>query len=106
MLTTLKRKPYQRRINAAVRKMNKQLEQDDFLRKHCDVYISQTQSYFWRYEDKSGATMNVILCITDRVTGAQSRQCFCFRDFYNGWSWYYWEWVNNFILKLRKKGDW
>lgn len=85
--------------------MNKQLAEDDFLRKYCDVYIRQTQSWFQRYEDKSGATMNVMLCITDRVTGAQRKQCFPFYKF-DGWVWDFWEWVNNFVLDLRRKGDW
>ena len=105
MLTTLKRKPYQRRINAAVRKMNKQLAEDNFLRQHCDVYIRQTQSYFWRYADKSSATMNVMLCITDRVTGARRKQCFRYYEL-DGWTWNFWEWVNDFVLDLRKMGQW
>lgn len=105
MLTTLKRKPYQRRINATVRKMNKQLAEDDFLREHCDVYIRQERACFWRYEDKSGATMNVMLRVTDRITGATRRQYFHFYEF-DGWTWNFWEWVNNFVLDLRRKGDW
>ena len=104
MLTTLKRKSYQRRINAAVRKMNKQLAEDDFLRQYCDVYIRQETAHFYRYEDKSGAGMNVRLCITDKVTGAQARQCFAYYRF--EWGWDFWCWVNDFVCDLRRKGQW
>lgn len=104
MLTTLKRKPYQRRVNAWVRGMNKQLAEDTFLRKRCDVYIRQVKARFERYDDGSGASLHVCLHIVDRVTGVQGWHWFSYLDI--DWGWEPWLWVNDFVLDLRKMGDW
>ena len=104
-LMTLKRKPYQRFINSVVRTMNKQLAKDEFLCRHCNVTIRQEKAQFYRYEDGSSAGLKVLLRATDKVTGAQTLKWFSYRDFTWG-GWYFWLWVNDFVLNLRKEGNW
>lgn len=75
------RKHHQRRLNRAMRELNKNIEQDSLWRGR--FYVRQIESHFYRYEDLSGWELVVKLCFYDKessttriVTGAANSLLF------------------------------
>ena len=66
-ITSLKRKKHQRALNKAIRFHNKAIENDSLWKGR--FFIKQLKSYFWIYEDKSGAELSAELMFCDKKTG-------------------------------------
>ena len=95
-MSSFNRKRHQRALNASVRKMNKNLSEDELWRGR--FFIRQISSSYHTYEDKSGGYLNVVLRFYDKKTKQ-------YRDFYETanhftlWHGFYlFRAMNNFII--------
>lgn len=87
-LKSMNRKKYKHAVNALVRALNKDIN-DDWLW-NGRFTLSQEWAYFQPFEDHSGCIYNVGFVLTDNKTGYKEYNMF---DNYEI-EWYIWEWVN------------
>lgn len=67
-ITSFNRKVHQRKLNAAIRSVNRNIERDSLWRGR--FYIRQSSAQFYSYPDGSGCELWVVLQFIDRKTGA------------------------------------
>ena len=93
-LRSVKRKKYQRALNKAVRKLNKNIKNDWLWNGR--FIMRQQCAFFAPFEDKSGAEFSVILEFKDTKTGRVETNMF---DNYDA-EWKIWEWTNYCIANV------
>ena len=88
-----KRKKYQRAMNKIIRDMNKDIKEDWLWNGR--FVLTQTESYFFPYEDHSGGNFIARITCTDMKTGKKETKFF---DNYNT-VYYLFKWVNDCITQ-------
>ena len=92
-LKSLSKKKYQRAANKIIRGWNKSIKEDWLWNGR--FVLSQKQSYFYPYDDRSGGIFYTTVCIHDMKTGKEINKIF---DQY-GLEWHLGGWINDCIVK-------
>lgn len=61
------RKEYQRKLNKIIKKLNKNIANDNIWKGRFE--LRQKNAFYYEFEDKSGAILNVIVRAYDKATG-------------------------------------
>ena len=97
-METTSLKKTQRRINACIRRLNKNIERDELWKgRFC---IRQIKRQFWR--EDGYLYLHVLMRYYDKQTGATEDHWYRKEDFFFPCSWRIWEHMNSFIVETCK----